>query len=180
MTQTYHQSSWAKENSYQSPIFATLVRSRQEIVRMTWILPTVLNVPVIAFGALRKSIYSNARVSTKAKTSVYESLILPIVLYRSESWCLTEKLFNMLRLFHRNCVRAMCRVNLVHVRRYRNQELLDRLGLMSIDCYVTKRQLAWAGHLARMDFDRLPRKLLSSGSHLIGHVVRLNLPMAVV
>jgi len=33
---------------------------------------------------------------------------------------------------------------------------------VTIDCYVTKRQLAWAGHLARMDFDRLPRKLLSS------------------
>ena len=72
-----------------------------------------------AFGALRKSIFSNTNVSKKVKASVYESLVLPIALYGSESWCLTEKLFNVLRLFHRNCVRAMCRINLLHVRRYR-------------------------------------------------------------
>ena len=35
------------------------------------------------------------------------------------------------------------------------------LGLFSIDCYITKSQLAWAGHVARMEFERLPRKLLS-------------------
>ena len=117
-----------------------------------------------AFGALRKSIFSNANVSNKVKASVYESLVLPIALYGSESWCLTENLFNLLRLFHRNCVRAMCRVNLSHVRLYRisNEELLNRIGLSSIDSYITKRQLSWAGHVARMNFDRLPRKLLSS------------------
>ena len=58
----------------------------------------------------------------------------------------------------------MCRVNLLHVRRYRisNEDLLDRLGLFSIDSYITKRQLSWAGHVARMGFERLPRKLFSS------------------
>ena len=58
----------------------------------------------------------------------------------------------------------MCRVNLLHVRRYRisNKDLLDRLGLLSIDCYITKRQLSWAGHLAKMVFDCLPQRLLSS------------------
>lgn len=117
-----------------------------------------------AFGALRKSIFSNANVSNKIKAAVYESLVLPIALYGSETWCLTEKLFNLLRMFHRNCIRAMCRVNLLHVRRYRisNEELLDRIGLLSIDSYITKRQLSWAGHVARMNFDRLPRKMLSS------------------
>ena len=54
-------------------------------------------------------------------------------------------------------------VNLHHVRKFHisNESLLERLGLLSIDCYVIKRQLAWAGHVARMGFERLPRKLLS-------------------
>ena len=36
-----------------------------------------------AFGAIRKSIFSNSNVSTSVKASVYESLILPILLYGS-------------------------------------------------------------------------------------------------
>jgi len=42
-------------------------------------------------------------------------------------------------------------------------ELMERLNL-SIDLYVTKPQLTWAGHVARMEFDRLSRKFLSSSS----------------
>ena len=117
-----------------------------------------------AFGALKKSIFSNPQISNDVKVSVYESLILPIALYGSESWCLTEKLYDLLRVFHHSCIRAMCRVNLLQVREYRisTADLIERLGLKSIECYVTRRQLGWAGHVARMGFDRLPRKLLSS------------------
>ena len=32
----------------------------------------------------------------------------------------------------------------------------------AIDFYVARRQLGWAGHVRRMDFDRLPRRMLSS------------------
>ena len=34
--------------------------------------------------------------------------------------------------------------------------------LESIDEYISRRQLSWAGTVARMPFDRLPRKMLSS------------------
>ena len=38
-----------------------------------------------------------------------------------------------------------------------------RLGLRPVDSYIAQRQLRWAGHVARMDFEtRLPRKFLSS------------------
>ena len=99
-----------------------------------------------------------------AKRIIYEGLILSILLYGAECWCLTEKLFNHLRVFHARCVRAMCRVNRWHTRKFRisTLELLKRTGLSNIDAYVSKRQLRWAGHVARMDFDRLPRKMLSS------------------
>ena len=36
-------------------------------------------------------------------------------------------------------------------------------GLKSIDTYVTQRQLRWAGHVARMSYDRLPRKCYHRG-----------------
>ena len=36
------------------------------------------------------------------------------------------------------------------------------MGLLTIDEYITRRQLSWAGTVARMEFSRLPRKMLSS------------------
>ena len=42
------------------------------------------------------------------------------------------------------------------------ESLLIRLGISCIDVYVVRRQLRWAGHVARMEMDRLPRKMLSS------------------
>ena len=40
--------------------------------------------------------------------------------------------------------------------------VLERTGIRSIETYVYRRQLRWLGHLSRMPWNRLPRKLLSS------------------
>ena len=123
-----------------------------------------INAASHAFGALRQCLFTSTNISFPAKKMVYEGLILAILLYGSETWCLTEILFNKLRVFHARCVRAMCRVNRLHTRQYRirTTDLLTRVGLSPIDTYVTRRQLRWLGHVARMDFERLPRKMLTS------------------
>jgi hypothetical protein len=43
------------------------------------------------------------------------------------------------------------------------QELVraERLGVGSFDSYYNRRLLRWAGHVARMPMDRMPRKLLT-------------------
>ena len=117
-----------------------------------------------AFGALRKCLFSSTQITYAAKNQVYCGLILSILLYASESWCLTEKLFRQLRNFHARCLRAMCRVTRWHTRHQHisTNELLMRLGLSSIDIYTVRRQLRWAGHVSRMQINRVPRKLLSS------------------
>ena len=38
----------------------------------------------------------------------------------------------------------------------------NELGVESIDEYINRRQHSWAGAVARMPFDRLPRKMLTS------------------
>ena len=57
----------------------------------------------------------------------------------------------------------MCRVARRHTRKHRisNIELLQRLQLPSIDTDIAKRQLRWNGHAARVDWTRLPRKVMS-------------------
>ena len=95
---------------------------------------------------------------------VYVGLILAILLYGAETWCLTEKLYKRLRNFHARCIRAMCRVNRRHTFEHRisSAELRRRVGVLSIDTYITRHQLRWAGHVARMPAHRLPRKMLTS------------------
>ena len=123
-----------------------------------------INAASHAFGALRQCLFSSSNISYPAKKVVYEGLILSILLYGAESWCLTEKLFNKLRVFHARCVRTMCRVTRLHTRlhRIRTIDLLKRVNLSAMDDYISRRQLRWLGHVARMKKERYPRKFLTS------------------
>ena len=100
-------------------------------------------------------------ISVEAKSSAYKSLVLPILLCGVESWCLTESLLHKLQNVHHSCIRAMCRLNRLHVLKYRisNEQLLSKLNLKPIELYIFNRQLSWHGHASRMSFERLPRKL---------------------
>ena len=91
-------------------------------------------------------------------------LILAILLYGAESWSVTEAMRRRLRVFHARCVRAMCRVSRKHTwdHRITTAALERRLGLDPIDTYLSRRQLRWLGHVRRMDYERLPRRMLSS------------------
>ena len=58
----------------------------------------------------------------------------------------------------------MSHITLAQSRMYQipTREIETELGLDSMDKYIARRQLRWLGHVSRMPFDRLPRRLLSS------------------
>jgi hypothetical protein len=116
-----------------------------------------------AFGALRSCFFSNKEIKNKDKGTVYVALVLSVLLYGSECWCLTEKLYNKLRVFHNSCARAMCRINMRHTIRHHitTKSLFLRLHIQPLDHYYNTRLLRWAGHVARMPMQRLPRRLLT-------------------
>jgi hypothetical protein len=59
----------------------------------------------------------------------------------------------------------MCRISMWHVQEYRitAQKLEDRLGVQSLGTYLVRRRLWWLGHVRRMPWNRLPRKLATDG-----------------
>ena len=64
-----------------------------------------------------------------------KNLFFPILQYDSEVWCLTEDLYNELRLVHYRCVRrAMCRVNRTHAWKHQisSDDLLKRTDLKTL------------------------------------------------
>jgi len=117
-----------------------------------------------ASGSLLKCVFKRKDVTKEAKVAVYNSLILSVLLYGCESWSLTQRLRDKLRSFHRRCVRSMCRISMWHVQHYHitAQDLEHRLGVRSFETYLVRRRLRWLGHVRRMPWDRLPRKLLTA------------------
>ena len=116
------------------------------------------------FASLHLCIFSKTRVSFEAKRAAYAALILPVLLYGCECWAISSKMLHSLQSFHFRCVRAMTRTNLWNAQHQhvKSITLLQRLKLRSIDFYILRRSLRWLGHVARMSFDRTPRKMLSA------------------
>jgi hypothetical protein len=117
-----------------------------------------------AFGALRPCIFAKKGVSRRVKGMIYSSLVIAILLYGSECWSVTEELLRRLRAFHNKCARIMCQITMHHTIKHhiKTIDLFKQLGIRSIDDYYHSRLLRWAGHVARMDFSRTPRKLLTA------------------
>ena len=57
----------------------------------------------------------------------------------------------------------MFRITIARTMKHRitSKSLFERLGVGSFDSYYNRRLPRWAGHVARMPMDRMPRKLLS-------------------
>ena len=113
-----------------------------------------------AFTELQ-SILGSKRVQPQVKRQLYESLVLQGTLYGSECWIVTAEHPRLLESSHRRNVRIMSRVTLLHSAAHHISagELEDRHGLQSMKFYWWSRVLKYAGHVARMSPDALPRLL---------------------
>ena len=97
--------------------------------------------------------------------------------------------------WHNKRVREMCRVTMLqtHIYLITSESLQKRTGVFSLEHYLASRTLLWAGHVARMHKNRLPKRLMLSwipeprvaggqemtyGRSLQRHLAHFNLPAA--
>ena len=113
------------------------------------------------FGALRRGLFGNSRISFRVKAIVWQSLIGSVLLYGSETWCLTCTARAKLVRFQRRCIRAMCGVSLRQTRHRRitTKSLAQIVGVPSVLTLYARKALAWLGHLARMHNSRLCKRM---------------------
>lgn len=90
------------------------------------------------------------------------TMVVSVLLYGSECWALSKTDKNRLNVFHRRCVRTMTGTSKRRQwkRRIKSAELDAILQLETMEFYLRRRALRWLGHVVRMDYDRVPRKML--------------------
>ena len=90
--------------------------------------------------------------------NVYYSVVIPTLLYASETWPLYRKQINMLETFHMRCLRSILGVTWEN--KMSNNEVLSKCFSTGIECMLIKSQLRWVGHIVRMGDTRIPKHLL--------------------
>ena len=111
-----------------------------------------------AFGRLHKNVWNRRGITTETKIKVYRAVILTALLYGCETWTVYQRHTRKLNHFHTTCLRKLLGIKWQD--RIPDTEVLISAGLPSIHTILMQSQLRWAGHVARMPDERLPKKLL--------------------
>jgi hypothetical protein len=112
--------------------------------------------------ALHKVLRSKS-LSWNTKVTVYKTIIRPIVMYGCETWTLTEKHEKTLNTWERKILRKIFGpINDQGAWRKRyNHELYNLYKGPDTVASIKSQRLRWAGHVARMDDERFPKKALT-------------------
>jgi hypothetical protein len=111
-----------------------------------------------------QNLLSSRLLSKNLKIRIYKTIILPVILYRCETWSLTSREEHRLRVFENRLLRKIFGPKRDEVtgewRKLRNEELRDLYSSPSIIRIIKSRRMRWAGRVARMGEKRNAYRLL--------------------
>ena len=111
-------------------------------------------------GALA-GVMKNRGLGMNAKKVLYEKVVVPIVMYGSESWGMKITERQKLNVFEMKCLRSMTGVS--RLDRVRNEVVKTRTGMRrELAAGVDMNVLRWFGHVERMDNERLLKKVINA------------------
>ena len=87
----------------------------------------------------------------KSKLSLYNSLVIPVAIYASETWKSNNNLAHKLNVFHHRCLWKLLKISWRdHVT---NDDVHQRLGQWKLSEIVKERCLKMLGHILRMSVE---------------------------
>lgn len=123
-----------------------------------------------AFGKLRGRLWDQRGIDLKTKMKVYRAIVIPTLLYSSETWTLYRCHIKRLDKVQQRHLRQL--VNNLWKDHVSNFEVLERAGMPSVEGMVTMCQLRWMGHVTCMEDSRLPKAVfygeLTEGTRKVG------------
>ena len=111
-----------------------------------------------SFNSLYRVLWRQRGVKVKTKLRIFKSVVLPTLLYGSETWTPVASHIKRLQGFMMRCLRVILGVSVRDKRR--NTELRAEAGLERVEVILLRRRLRWLGHVARMDSTRIPKCML--------------------
>jgi hypothetical protein len=101
-----------------------------------------------------QSLLSSHLLSRNVKVKIYKTIILPVVLYRCETWSPTIREEHRLRVFENRVMRKIFGSKWDQVtgewRKLHNGDLHNLYSSPAIIRQIKSRRMRWAGHVARM------------------------------
>ena len=106
-------------------------------------------------------------LSRRTKIHLYKTLIRPVVTYGSECWTLSKNQELALLRFERRILRRIFGPVCIHQewKLRTNAELQMLYQEADLVRFIKVGRLRWAGHVARMTDDQIPKKLLNEQIH---------------
>ncbi|KAJ4436489.1 hypothetical protein ANN_16520 [Periplaneta americana] len=115
-----------------------------------------------------EKLLSSSLLSKNQKVRIYKTVILPVVLYGCETWTLTLREEQRLRVFENKVLRKIFGAKRDEVtgewRKLHNAELHALYSSPDIIRNIKSRRLRWAGHVARMGESRNAYRVLVGGA----------------
>jgi hypothetical protein len=107
---------------------------------------------------------SSRLLSRNVKVKIYETIILPVVLYGCETWSLTIREEHRLRVFENMVLRRIFGPKRDEVtgewRKLHDEELHNLYSSPDIIRQVKSKRMRWTGHVERMGEERKVYKVL--------------------
>jgi len=115
----------------------------------------------LATGVMQSlnKIWQNRGIAQVTKVKIYETLVLSVLLYNSETWTMKESTKNYVRVFEMGCLRKILGVSRRdHIR---NSDIRSTLNIqMDVVQKIQRRRLKYFGHVVRMEGNRFPNVAL--------------------
>jgi hypothetical protein len=111
----------------------------------------------VCYHSVQSPLYSRL-LSRNVKVKTYKTIILQVVLYGCETWSLTLREEDRLRVFKNRVLRRIFGPKRDEVtgewRKFHNEELHILYPSPNITRQIKSRRMRWAGHVARMGEER--------------------------
>jgi hypothetical protein len=114
-----------------------------------------------------QTLFRSKQIHRNNKIRLYKTLIKPILCCGSVTWTLTQTAGQMLNMFERKILRRIYGPTQKGGRWHPrwNNELYSLYNEPSIMEDIRIRRLGWAGHIIRMEEERIPKKVLNGKFH---------------
>jgi hypothetical protein len=103
------------------------------------------------------NVWKQRGISLQTKVFIYKTTVMSTLLYGAESWTCTENEYARVNTFHTKKLRQLAGMRRDEIS---NEKLFRLTRMHPLENYVRHHRLRWAGHVRRMEDDRLPKKVL--------------------